>query len=689
MQTVGRRHTDGTHRPSRGRGASGAVAAALLAALALTVLAASAFGAAPASELPSGALDPSFASGGVLMQQLGSLPYNEYGSDAVLQPDGKIIVLTTTDSDYLSRYLPDGTLDTTFGNGGSVELPHGGDSLGYTAIALDSQGRIVVVGAEADRTWESPPGSPQGELGFGRNDAVVYRYLPGGELDTSFGSGGKTVLSVPPPEGLTPGSASTGPQAVSVGPDDSITVGGGVASICEWESVPGVFGQLWQEHGTFVARLSGNGDPESRFGTAGIVSTHGECENKSGAVSEYFGAMTEPSPGAPLALSVAAGTWRFRFYSPAGELTEHAVTPPAVYGNTAQLPLQIAVLPDHDLLVAARPAGWQTLQRFTPQAELDPSFGEDGVVVAAIECLSCNAGTFTVLSDERILLAGVMEGIYGAITVRRYLPNGSIDESFGGNNSGLGNPGQAWAQPLSEPNELYVSKVLDLNGQALVVGTSKNATYPHLYLTTLVLFEADGGFASNPQPKPGEGPSSPIPNEPSPGESPTGGNSDSTNTGSTSTGPTGTPGAGTPHGPDVRGIQTTTLSARSIRAALDALLRHRLPPLRRLLKTGVHGLYFNAPGPGTLTVRLTSTTVHASHQAKRKARPVVIAEGTHTFETAGRGTIRLRLTTAGRRLLKKDKKLRVIETARFAPSGGGTQTTQATITIRTGHRKHR
>lgn len=664
-----------------------------LAGLAVAGLSTPAYGSVPASELPSGALDPGFASGGVLVQPLGTFP-NEYGTDALLQPDGKIVVLTTADEpgsfsfypQYLSRYLPNGTLDTSFGNYGSVELPNGGNSRSYTAIALDGDGRIIVAGAEADREWHSPPGSPQGELGFGRSDGVVYRYLPNGARDSSFGTGGKALISVPPPAGLTPGSASTGPRAVSIGPDNSITIGGGVASICEWLGYPAPTEELWLERGTFVARLSNSGAPESQFGTYGLVSTHSECEFKTGVVSEYFAAMTEPSPGAPLILADEPDTWRFRFYSPAGELTEHTVSPPAVDGASGQLPLQVGTLPDHDLLVAGRMGGWQTLQRFTPEAALDPSFGQQGVTVIYMECLLCNAGTFTVMSNERILVTGVIEGQYPATGVMRFLPNGTPDESFGSRYvpGEVGVPGQAWAKLIPESNELFISNVLDLNGQPLVVGTSKNTSYPYTYTTTLALFQADGGFASNPpSPKPGEGPFSPIPNETGTNEPPTNGNQGSADTGSTGT-TTNAPGAGTSPSSVVHGIQTTMPSPGSIRAALFALLHHRPPSVTRLLKTGDYNLHFDAPGPGTLSLQWTTLRAHASgHIHSRKS--TLIASGTARLTVAGLNSITLRLTTAGRRLLMKAKALRVLETASFVPSGQGAQTKDATIIVRAGN----
>lgn len=100
----------------------------------------------------------------------------------VIQPDGKIVVggLTyggpATHLDFaLVRYLPDGRLDTSFGEGGKVVTPaaDGAGSDGINALALqevDGEPCIVAVG---------------GEGGF-----VIARYRSDGTLDRRFGAGG-------------------------------------------------------------------------------------------------------------------------------------------------------------------------------------------------------------------------------------------------------------------------------------------------------------------------------------------------------------------------------------------------------------------------------------------------------------------------------------------------------------------
>src|SRR5262249_9600003 len=134
-----------------------------------------------------GSLDTSFGIGGTLTTDLGNY---EAGSAMVLQPDGKIVVggLTyvgvygTNAAFLLVRYNPDGSIDSTFGSGGAV-ITLIGVYCGLHDIALQPDGKIVAVGS-AYRT------------GFSTQDFAVARYNPDGSLDASFGSGGTLTTDI-------------------------------------------------------------------------------------------------------------------------------------------------------------------------------------------------------------------------------------------------------------------------------------------------------------------------------------------------------------------------------------------------------------------------------------------------------------------------------------------------------------
>ncbi|HVK85840.1 MAG TPA: hypothetical protein VM513_17090 [Kofleriaceae bacterium] len=107
-----------------------------------------------------------------------------------LQPDGKIVAAgvttgATTSNDFaLARYLPNGTLDPDFGNGGKVMTVLGNDSDNANALVLQADGKIVVGG-------DSNRGASQTGVDF-----ALVRYLPSGALDTGFGDQGISFTAI-------------------------------------------------------------------------------------------------------------------------------------------------------------------------------------------------------------------------------------------------------------------------------------------------------------------------------------------------------------------------------------------------------------------------------------------------------------------------------------------------------------
>jgi uncharacterized delta-60 repeat protein len=130
----------------------------------------------------NGSLDTSFGTGGKVTTDIVK-GNSEQGLSAALQSDGKIVVSGYTASpsytlDFaLVRYNSNGSLDTSFGTGGKVTTDFNGNSdYGYS-VALQSDGKIVVAGANAN-------------IG---GDFAIARYNSNGSLDTSFGTGGKVT----------------------------------------------------------------------------------------------------------------------------------------------------------------------------------------------------------------------------------------------------------------------------------------------------------------------------------------------------------------------------------------------------------------------------------------------------------------------------------------------------------------
>jgi uncharacterized delta-60 repeat protein len=100
----------------------------------------------------NGSLDAGFGSGGVATSPMGTIPPCEWsgscvGNGLAIQADGKLVLTGNSSSDFaIVRHNPDGSLDTTFGVGGLTTVDFTNSSDTAYELALDPQGRAVVVG---------------------------------------------------------------------------------------------------------------------------------------------------------------------------------------------------------------------------------------------------------------------------------------------------------------------------------------------------------------------------------------------------------------------------------------------------------------------------------------------------------------------------------------------------------------
>ena len=184
-----------------------------------------------------GTLDTSFGTGGTVSSPIGS-GYAS-GRATVLQPDGKIVVAGDCDIGLhivfcLARYQAGGALDPSFGSGGAVISPIGSSTDHATAIALQPDGKIVVAGYCA---------------GASNLDFCLARYQANGMLDAAFGSNGKVISPI--------GLSNDYGQALALQPDGKIVVAG----YCDGVS----------NNDFCLARYQANGTLDTSFGSSGTV----------------------------------------------------------------------------------------------------------------------------------------------------------------------------------------------------------------------------------------------------------------------------------------------------------------------------------------------------------------------------------------------------------------------------------
>ena len=129
-----------------------------------------------ASQAQPGQLDVAFGAGGQRTMDLGGT--YDWGYATAVQPDGRILAAGVTNArgthDFaVSRHLPSGELDPSFGENG-VAISDFGESWDWAhALALQPDGQIVVAGV-SDRS--------------GSRDFALARYTADGQPDQHFGT---------------------------------------------------------------------------------------------------------------------------------------------------------------------------------------------------------------------------------------------------------------------------------------------------------------------------------------------------------------------------------------------------------------------------------------------------------------------------------------------------------------------
>lgn len=122
--------------------------------------------------------DDSFGNGGIM--QTG---FSKSLRNMIVLPDGKIVEmgypLYTRFS--LARYLPDGQVDPTFGNGGKIAYDSMLYHTFYPGMALSPDQKIVITGG--NRAYASY-----------NQEATIGRFLSDGKVDSTFGFKGRAYL---------------------------------------------------------------------------------------------------------------------------------------------------------------------------------------------------------------------------------------------------------------------------------------------------------------------------------------------------------------------------------------------------------------------------------------------------------------------------------------------------------------
>jgi uncharacterized delta-60 repeat protein len=353
-------------------------------------------------------------------------------------------------------------------------FPHRLETL-TAAAAVDSSGRIVVAGT----LWEQSPLTQNLE----RGGVALARFSAGGAPDSSFGSSGATVS-------LAAGPADV-PLAQVVTPlaDGKLLVGAASST-----------------H-TLVERYMSDGRLDASFGSSGILT---------GPNIAHVLAVTPLADGTIVVVDSAQSTIiRLSAVGSVLSRVTHPVPEWRVEGQTGSAAWNAAhVFADGSVLVAgsmtvpfAKPCPCEVhsefvLRRFRADGAIDSSFGVDGRTTTAIGADSY-LNALVVTADGRIVAAGSSGNAGGTFAVARYLPDGSLDPSFGrggtttvpdgdGDALAVGADGSIFVGARNDPDLVVVK--LDAAGVPVAsFGANGRATRSGSGGVAALIPDADGG----------------------------------------------------------------------------------------------------------------------------------------------------------------------------------------------------
>jgi uncharacterized delta-60 repeat protein len=396
-------------------------------------------------QLLSGQLDLTFGGGdGVAMQDFGGV--DNYGSAAAVM-DGSKILVTGSYGNYgeqdviVSRHNSDGSLDTSFGGGGYaiVDLGSGFDSA--KAIAVQSDGKILVAGY----TDNSANGADY--------DMAVVRFNSDGSLDNSFGSGG--VVLVDFEAGFDIGNS------LAVQADGKIIVGGSATMMDTFNSV------------FAMARLNADGSLDSMLDGDGKVTKDLSTDlNYYYSASLAIGLVGDQVVLAGYATDFVNSDAALAWFNVSDGSFDHATL--YDWGRDDDAATAMAVTSDGKLVVAGYSHDGMgvsdfAVMRLLGDGSMDGSFNGGSVVRASLSGGHDSAHAVSVDVLGNVIVAGKANGMGEDFGLVRYLSDGSLDAGFGAggivrvNVAGTDDTAYAVLQPAE--------------GKLVVVGTAASSGY--------------------------------------------------------------------------------------------------------------------------------------------------------------------------------------------------------------------
>lgn len=346
-----------------------------------------------------GSLDFTFGTDGIAITDFGGS--GDYAYAMALQSDGKIVLAGyayagSTNDFALVRYNANGTLDNTFDSDGKTMTDFNGNIEVINAIVIQPDGKIVAAGS----SWDGH-----------QSHFALARYNTDGSLDNTFSSDGMAIFNW--------GENDYG-LAVALQSDGKILIAGA--------SYLGSFGNH-----VSALRINTDGTVDNTFDNGGISAVIGEESQINAIILQSDGKIVMTGRR----VSNLNSDFLLLRYTAIGSVdntfdTDGIVT--TAFGSGDDYAFTCIQQSDGKILAGGSSAnGFNdfALARYNSNGSLDNTFSSDGKVTTDIASGSDDYGySVKVQSDGKILLGGYSEALLNDFSLVRYNANGSLENLF-------------------------------------------------------------------------------------------------------------------------------------------------------------------------------------------------------------------------------------------------------------------
>ena len=344
-----------------------------------------------------GSIDNTFNGNGIQITDFGNT--YDYAQALAIQSDGKIVVGGASNGDFaLVRYNSDGSLDNTFNGTGVQTTDLSNDDYGY-GVTLQADGKIILVGNANTST--------------GTVDLTVLRYNVNGSLDSTFNGTGIQTTN------FTTYSSDFG-NDVKVQADGKIVVAG--------------YTQTFSNYEYAVVRYNSDGSLDNSFDSDGIQTTAMGV-----SIDIAFSLAIQTDGKIIIAGRTGNGSSASDFglvrYNTNGslDLTFSGDGIQTTDFGFREFGKAITLQPDGKFIVVGSTDYFGSddfaIARYNTDGSLDLSFSGDGKQTTSFSSIGDAASSVAIQSDGRIVVAGYSNnnGVDNEFAIARYF-SGLITE---------------------------------------------------------------------------------------------------------------------------------------------------------------------------------------------------------------------------------------------------------------------